>query len=548
MRNLFGCLLCLALGFTVLRAGELPSLLNGNGRVILVGDSITGLSRNNAAGYAHQMEAALKAVYPGSQPDIVSLGGSGQSVESWQSVELNSRTKEAFLDVKGIEVKAALSKPADVLVVMLGMNNVIAPYTSDTPQSLDKWEKNYQALIEALRLRVQPKLIALGGITPATEDPESPKNKLIALMNERVRALAQRVQGRYLPTSENVLAVLEEGRSRSRNFHVTYDFVHPTEAGHIAIACGMLQGLGEDKAAQWLKDQRLAKVWGTIAAKKEPFSWSIRSAFDAKAPDRMTLKIRYWQLNSAADAQAKPQVSLTAPQGWEVEPQTQSEPAGEFTVRGTPALAQTPLTLQAGAGGEGRQAVILIPAPWLIGLKFVQPWGKDGFNAAASRTPLDEVIEKNADFTAAIDLGGGKQLSWQPYLPSVNYTGQDDPASVDFSALTHAQTFEGAYAARWVYSEKARPVLVEAKAQLFAGNVYMTLWLNGKSILSAPLNGKGTTVEAELLPGWNVLVYKANHRAWLWQASVKIAGKDGDALADLRYSLSAHAPGSAGGL
>ena len=75
-----------------------PLLKQGQARVALVGDSITGLSRNYATGFAHQMDWALAQAHPGCRPNFVALGGSGQGVRSWRDVELRSRTNEVLLE------------------------------------------------------------------------------------------------------------------------------------------------------------------------------------------------------------------------------------------------------------------------------------------------------------------------------------------------------------------------------------------------------------------------------------------------------------------
>ena len=53
--------------------GGAPLLKHGNVRVVLIGDSITGQSRNYSAGFAHQMDWALKQAYPDCQPNLIAL-------------------------------------------------------------------------------------------------------------------------------------------------------------------------------------------------------------------------------------------------------------------------------------------------------------------------------------------------------------------------------------------------------------------------------------------------------------------------------------------
>ncbi|MEI9892466.1 MAG: GDSL-type esterase/lipase family protein [Chthoniobacter sp.] len=239
-----------------------PLLKQGNARVVLVGDSITGQSRNHPAGYAYQIDWALQQAYPGCHPNVIALGGSGQGVQAWLNTEKRSRTEAFPLDVKGIEVKAALDQPADVLIVMLGMNDVLAPYVADEPASLEKWTANYRELVTALQSRLKPKVTAVATATLCTEDfRHSPKNAMMDQVNKRLIDLAAEMDLLVLPTNHTMRAVLERGRQLKPDFHVTHDYVHPNEAGHLAIAIGMLRGLGETTAAQALEEQRLAKIF-----------------------------------------------------------------------------------------------------------------------------------------------------------------------------------------------------------------------------------------------------------------------------------------------
>ena len=53
------------------------------------------------------------------------------------NVEQRSRTAETYLDIKGVDVKATLDAGADVLIVMLGMNDLLAPYVTERSEDLD---------------------------------------------------------------------------------------------------------------------------------------------------------------------------------------------------------------------------------------------------------------------------------------------------------------------------------------------------------------------------------------------------------------------------
>lgn len=264
-----------------------PALRDGNARVVFVGDSITGQGGGwQGTGYVFKMREALSAVYPGAKPDLIPLGGSGMGVGAWLGLAKDAEKQKRDLDVKGVEVAAALAQPADVMVVMLGMNDVLAPYVSDTDASLDQWAVHYRELVGILSARLKPKVIALATITPQTEDPGTPKNQVMARMNQRITALAAELNAPVLPTNATYWDVLGQGRKTQADFSLAEDRIHPNGAGHLAVAIGMLDGLGEQKAAAWLRDEKLAKALSALkqtAALTAPPPWLVASGIILRA-------------------------------------------------------------------------------------------------------------------------------------------------------------------------------------------------------------------------------------------------------------------------
>ena len=533
--GLIGAISC---GVLAEQPGGAVTLEGGNARVVFVGDSITGLARNRADGFAHLMEAALKAVHPDAKPDLVALGGSGQGVFSWASVEKRSRENEVFLDVRGIDVRTHLDQPADVLVVMLGMNDVLAPYIGEDKAALDRWEGSYLRLVEALRKRVKPGAIAFGTISLCTEAPDSPKNRLIARVNLRATALAKELGAIVIPANEALWEVLKRGRTLKPDFHVTYDFVHPNAAGQIAIARAMLRAMGEPRAAKWLGKTRLAPLLASAAGAEPSFSYQVKPLATPLAESRHSFTIRYWLTAQAANEPA-PRVALRAPDGWRVEPEFAEGHEGVFCASGNPNRKCNILTLTTNLAGKPCLKEAGIPALWLVAAEFVQGWNGNAFLADRARTPIDEAIENGGRFAGPIDLGEGRSLTWQRHFPSVNYTGLDAAGSVDFAAVTHAVNFEGGYGTRRIHSEHDRPIKLQLGTGVFAGNIHLTVWLNSQEQYRGHITGepkKRKTVGARLLEGWNTLVFKANHRTWQCQVSVAVEPVGDDTLDDLRYS------------
>ena len=242
-----------------------PATHNGNARIVFIGDSITGQGGGwLGTGYVFKMREALSAVYPECKHDLVPLGGSGMGVSAWLSLAKDEAKQKHDLDVKGVEVAAALSKPADVMVVMLGMNDVLAPYVSDTDASLDQWLAKYRELVGVLVTRINPRVIALATVTPQTEDPATPVNQVLARMNQRITTLAADLKANVVPAQAAYWDVLAEGRKTQADFTLAGDRIHPNQTGHVAVAMAMLRGLGEDKAASWLRAERVAKTLSTL--------------------------------------------------------------------------------------------------------------------------------------------------------------------------------------------------------------------------------------------------------------------------------------------
>ena len=261
--------------------------LKENTRIVFIGDSITSQGGGwLGTGYVFKMRDALRAVYPEAQHELVPLGGSGMGVSAWLSLAKDEAKQKHDLDVKGVEVAAVLSKPADVMVVMLGMNDVLAPYVSDTDASLDQWLAKYRELVGVLVTRLNPRVIALATVTPQTEDPATPVNQVSARMNQRITTLAAELKADVVPTQAAYWDVLAEGRKTQADFTLAGDRIHPNQTGHIAVAMAMLRGLGEDKAASWLRAERLSKTLFTLQpapAPPAPPAWLVTSGLVLRA-------------------------------------------------------------------------------------------------------------------------------------------------------------------------------------------------------------------------------------------------------------------------
>ena len=527
-------------------SADSPSLVRDGDRVVFVGDSITGQGMNiGAGGFINLFKAGLDAARPRSNVTVVPLGGSGQTVGSWQNVEKQSREKETFLDVKNLDVREALDRHADVLIVMLGMNDTLSPSLDASPASLDAWAGRYRELLAALRTRTTPRVTALATITPNTEDPQSPKTLAIAEMNRRVAAIAAEQDCVLLPTSDTIWETLQAGRRLKPDFHVAPDFVHPNGVGHASIATAMLRGLGETKAAEAITTQHIQKALDAARGELPSLSYTIVPKELPLESDEATFEIRGFY--TPATAGGAPRFSLEAPAGWQVKPAETQGNEAVFTVTGKPDRLENVFTLTATTGDTKTETAITIPAPWLVGTGVANPaaWER----GAQDYVPDKGVLPGEERFAAGHDFGGtpadwkGPVPKWSRYLASVDHTGGATPGNLSLYAVSFANTFEACYGARWIHCDREVPVELRFGSQAFAGQQGVVAWLNGEKLYAGSITnepGRKAVRKAALKPGWNSLVFKANHCQWQWQFSCDILCDNPDDAASLRISTVPH--------
>ena len=88
--------------------------------------------------------------------------------------------------------------------------------------------------------------------------------------------------------------------------------------------------------------------------------------------------------------------------------------------------------------------------------------------------------------------------------------------------------------ARWIHSDRERPVNLDFGTKKFAGVFSLSTWLNGESVLAGKMEPK--TIPTTLRKGWNHLYFRSTYISWQWQFSIHLKGTEGDDLSDLRYA------------
>ncbi|MGN0833926.1 MAG: SGNH/GDSL hydrolase family protein [Kiritimatiellia bacterium] len=521
-------------------------------RIVFVGDSITGQSRNHSEGFARQLDAAYEGTVEESslRPTVVSLGGSGQTVESWKNVELNSRTdSEMTLDIAGVYVGENLDQHADRLVVMLGMNNVLQPTTHDTSDSLATYRRNYHELVTNLVVRATPDDIYLASVPPCTEDPEGPKNALIAKLNAEIRALVEELAddetcaGRalhYVPVFENQTNLLAVGRILSPACHVTGDKVHPNGIGHVQIAHSFLTAFGHADAAAWLQANRLQPKLDSLAADNESgLSYALVPVGEGEVGAFAFTVRANWVTRADETAPASVAFELELPAGWtETSAAVVQGLAAVFSVEGPLELSATPLTVRATPSeGSARSVIVSVPAPWRVSTPVAVNWSNSSgswvYDREGAAGATETAIEANTGFAAIEAADPDRTPAWHNLFPSVDYVGGADYRSLDFSAISAYPVFGTAYALRYVYAARATEATLNLSSTAFAATLDTEIWLNGESVLVAA--GTEASARVRLKAGNNLLAVRSSHTTWQWQAAVEL--KADDTSLDLRYGL-----------
>lgn len=519
------------------------SLIRDGERIVFVGDSITGLGvKFGPGGYVNVFRSALDQARPGHGVEITALGGSGQNVGSWLDILGRSRQAEVFLDVPQVDVRRTLATPVGILVVLLGMNDSLAPYASEDAAGVEAWAGRYRSLITALRERARPRILALGTVTPNSEDADSPKNRLVGRLNQRLVGLAAELDCRVLPTGESVRETLALGRTLRPDFHVTGDFVHPEAAGHAAIAYGLLAGLGERAAAAVVRTARLQPLLEQARGALPALSYSLRPTLPLGA-DGFTAALTWHWTPAAGAAAAAARASLEVPAGWTVQPATMLGSTGTFTVSGRLDHLRNQVQLRVEDGGIRREQSLVIPAPWLIGHGFANPgvWvhGSWAFQPEQGRLPGEEALLRGVGWGAPPAGWTAAPLHWTRYLASVDHTGGATPGNVNLFAIDAAGNQAGAFGVRWLRSPQERPLRLVIGNSTFAGQTAVQVALNGEPVYAGVITAEAQR-RAErpvtLRAGWNVLAFKTNHVSWQWQFSLDLVDGPADGLDGLEVS------------
>lgn len=502
----------------------------GAERIVFVGDSITGQSRNSADGYANVIDAAFAATIAdeSERPVVVSLGGSGQGVGSWINVETASReNKQTTLDVAGVHVGENLDQHADRLVVMLGMNDVLSPYVPFTAEGCATWRERLDTLVAALVARATPDSVYIASSPPCTEVPEGPRNDFLRALALEAQSYCAANGYTFIPVHDEMCSLIREGRRMSADFRVTGDCVHPNSYGHALIAKLFLSAFGKSEAASWVESNRRQPQFDAVrTGNRTGLAWTLTYA-GAGATDglfRFSLSAN-WVVRPGETAPSSTSVAIILPEGWTKVSESASDGVVTFAFDGPADMLATSISLSATGDGETRSAEIGVPAPWLV----TAPHAMNVWKANDWSVLDEEAIVRS--FSSPPESG------WNPYFAAFGTVGGNDPDSIDFCAFCNAAALQGGWAKRYVYVPRKTSATITVSGSKFSGIGAVTVWLNGEQLIHG-IDPKGDDASAHvwLEKGSNELLVRSSHVTWQWQnrVSMDISGS-GDSV---RYGIS----------
>ena len=214
-------------------------LIGKDEKLVIQGDSITDCGRTRPVaeglfdplgrGYATFVDAMLCDAYPELGIRVVNVGCSGDTTR-----ELKKRWQTDTLDLK-----------PDWLSILIGVNDVWRQF--DSPRipehhvGLEEYEKNYDELLAQTR----PLLKGLVLMTPYFIEPN--RQDPMRVRMEQYADVTRKLAKKYDAVLVDLQAAFDRRLQYCHPMAITWDRIHPNQAGHMTIARAMLKALGFDR-------------------------------------------------------------------------------------------------------------------------------------------------------------------------------------------------------------------------------------------------------------------------------------------------------------
>lgn len=201
-------------------------MLKDNAVILFQGDSITDCGRDRGqfkslgTGYPFFLSSMISYNHPDKSYTFLNRGISGNRI-----VDLYARMKEDIINLH-----------PDVLSVLIGVNDVWHEFSNSQGVDKDKFEKVYSMLLEEVLefypnitiALIEPFIMKAGEVANAWDKWSTEMN----IRRGIVKSLAEKYNTIFIPLQEE----FDRLSQKNSPSYWSADGVHPTDAGHMAIA------------------------------------------------------------------------------------------------------------------------------------------------------------------------------------------------------------------------------------------------------------------------------------------------------------------------
>ena len=501
--------------------------LRDGDHLVFCGDSITCHSWTRENGSHHLITNALARSGRAKGVTVTGLGFCGNTVRDWIGREKGTRGSGGKTQMSNRhgdrfppqDVKKTLDGKVDVVVILLGMNDILMPAVGPTGRDRAEWARDYARLASNLWTRTSARTLVLGTFTPLTADPDGPKNRARQEMNQHIRRIAAEMGACVWDAGVAAEAVIDETRRCDPAFREAPDFVHPGDLGHLAMAASFCRAVGEDAAAADLDARREAQMRERFPLKPSVSYRLHPRSLEAPDSERLAYDLS-WNVRGLKD----PRLTFEVPDGWDCTPKTARGVSGEVRLVGRPDRWRNVVRITAAAGGSKAIAEVPVATPWCV---------SDGFDFAAAWKGMDWR-------TNAIPPVSAEMARWTRLVAGTwDYLGRCESGSVDLYQAWFGGRTDSVYVRRRIVSEKRREVGFVIGTESFSSTLGFVVKLNGRDVWrgTLPRGMKRLAPETKLplCAGDNELVIRVDHNQWQRQFSFDLVPDGDDDLEDLRF-------------
>lgn len=186
-------------------------------KILFQGDSVTDAGRDRSDphdmgnGYPRFASAMMQDSFSDKEFEFVNLGISGNRTE-----HLVERLEADFIEIQ-----------PDIVSILIGVNDVWHHYSHGIETTDEQFEKNYRAVLDALKTRTSARILMIQPFLLETVDPaKQAYTEELARKQAIVKQLADEYADAYLPLDEILHTETEEEPA-----YYAADGVHPTPDG-----------------------------------------------------------------------------------------------------------------------------------------------------------------------------------------------------------------------------------------------------------------------------------------------------------------------------